>query len=126
MLINYETSKSVEEVKERLEQAAKSKGFGVMAVHDVSSVLESKGVPIKYRCLIMEVCSPKHASKVLSEDPYIATALPCRIAIFQENGKTVVSTMAPTEVLSLFERDDLEDLAYEVERMLEEIMEESL
>ncbi len=126
MLISYETSKGVDEVRQAIEEKAKEKGFGVMAVHEVSKVLENKGVPISYKCVIVEVCSPKHASKVLSTDPYISTAMPCRIAIFEENGKTVISTIAPTEMLSMFERPELEDIAQEVEELMEQIMEECL
>ncbi len=124
MLITYESKKSVDELKEALQEKAKEKGFGVMAVHEVSQILENKGVPIDYRCVIVEVCSPKHASQVLSADPYISTAMPCRIAIFEEDGKTLISTIAPTDMLELFERPDLEDVAMEIERLLEEIMEE--
>ncbi len=126
MLISYETKKSLDEVRQAIEEKAKEKGFGVMAVHEVSKVLESKGVPISYRCVIVEVCSPRHASQVLSADPYISTAMPCRIAIFEEDGKTVLSTIAPTEMLSMFERPELEDIAKEVEDLMEQIMEESL
>lgn len=126
MLISYETTKSVEEVRKAIEEKAKASGFGVMSVHEVSNILEGKGVPISYKCVIVEVCSPRHASQVLSTDPYISTAMPCRIAIFEENGKTVVSTMAPTAMLSIFERPELEDIAKEVEELMKKIMEESL
>ncbi|MCS7307171.1 MAG: DUF302 domain-containing protein [Aquificaceae bacterium] len=126
MLINYETMKSVEEVKNAIEERAKSKGFGVMSVHEVSNILQSKGVPIDYKCVIVEVCSPRHASKVLSADPYISTAMPCRIAVFEKDGKTVVSTIAPTAMLDMYNRPELKDVAEEVERLMKEIMEESL
>ncbi|MCY0866660.1 MAG: DUF302 domain-containing protein [Aquificaceae bacterium] len=124
--MTYETTKSVEEVRKAIEEKAKANGFGVMSVHEVSNILESKGVPISYKCVIVEVCSPRHASQVLSKDPYISTAMPCRIAIFEENGKTVVSTMAPTTMLELFKRPELEEIAKEVEELMKKIMEESL
>ncbi|MEZ0336611.1 MAG: DUF302 domain-containing protein [Aquificaceae bacterium] len=124
--MTYETTKSVEEVRKAIEEKAKANGFGVMSVHEVSNILESKGVPISYKCVIVEVCSPRHASQVLSKDPYISTAMPCRIAIFEENGKTVVSTMAPTTMFELFKRPELEEIAKEVEELMKKIMEESL
>ncbi|RMH80890.1 MAG: DUF302 domain-containing protein [Acidobacteria bacterium] len=126
MLINLETTKPPEEVRKSIEEKAKAKGFGIMAVHEVHNILQSKGVPIDYRCLIVEVCSPKHASTVLSKDPYISTAMPCRIAIFEKDGKTVVSTIAPTAMLESFDRPELRFVAEEVERLIREIMEESL
>jgi uncharacterized protein (DUF302 family) len=62
MLMNFETQKGVQEVRTALEEKAKAKGFGVMAVHEVSNILKNKGVPIDYECVIVEVCSPRHAS----------------------------------------------------------------
>ncbi|MEN3028992.1 MAG: DUF302 domain-containing protein [Aquificaceae bacterium] len=126
MLINLETEKSLEEVRRNLEERAKAKGFGVMSVHEVSQILQSKGVPINYGCVIVEVCSPRHASQVLSAEPYISTAMPCRIALFEREGRTVLSTMAPTAMLEMFNRPELKEVAEEVEKLLREIMEESL
>ncbi|MCS7195768.1 MAG: DUF302 domain-containing protein [Aquificaceae bacterium] len=126
MLINLETEKSLEEVRKNLEERAKAKGFGVMSVHEVSQILQSKGVPINYNCVIVEVCSPRHASQVLSAEPYISTAMPCRIALFEKEGRTALSTMAPTAMLEMFNRPELREVAEEVERLVREIMEESL
>ncbi len=126
MLMNFETSKDVQEVRNALEEKAKAKGFGVMAVHEVSNILKNKGVPIDYRCLIVEVCSPRHASQVLSKNAFISTAMPCRIAIFQKDDKTIISTMAPTAMLEMFQETDLKGIAEEVEELMKEIIQESL
>ncbi len=125
MFIKVESEKSLQEIRQKIEEVAKSKGFGVMAVHEVSSILQNKGFPISYSCVIVEVCSPKHASQVLSVDPYISTAMPCRIALFEKDGKTLISTMAPTAMLEMFQRPELRPVAEEVERLMREIIEES-
>lgn len=125
MLINVETAKGVKEVRERLEEVAKSKGFGVMSVHEVTNILDSKGFPIDYECVIVEVCQPKSASEVLSKNPYISTAMPCRISIFRRGEKTVLSTIAPTEMIKMYNEPQLEDIARKVEDQIREIMEES-
>ena len=126
MLINFETEKSVQEVRQAIEEKAKAKGFGVMSVHEVSNILKNKGVPIDYECIIVEVCSPKHASQVLSKNAFISTAMPCRIAIFQRDNKTVVSTIAPIAMLDMYGEPELKPVAEEVEKLMREIMEESL
>jgi uncharacterized protein (DUF302 family) len=125
MLINLETTKSVEEVRVRLEEVAKAKGFGVMSVHEVTKILESKGFPIDYNCVIVEVCQPKAASEVLTKNPYISTAMPCRISIFRKEGRTVLSTIAPTEMIKMYNEPQLEELARKVEEQIREIMEEA-
>ena len=126
MLINRETSKSVEEVRAKIEENSKSRGFGVLAVHEVTNILQNKGVPISYTSVIIEICQPKAASHVLSKNPYVATALPCRIAVFNKDGKTIVSTIAPTEMLNLYHEPELSDTAKEVEKLITEIIEESV
>ncbi len=125
MLINVESSKSVEEVRGKLEEVAKSKGFGVMSTHEVTNILENKGHPINYGCVIVEICQPKAASRVLSKNPYISTAMPCRVAIFEKDGKTVLSTVAPTKMLEMYDEPELSDIAQEIEALVKEIMEES-
>lgn len=125
MFIKVESEKSLQEIRQKIEEVAKSKGFGVMAVHEVSNILQNKGFPISYSCVIVEVCSPKHASQVLSVDPYISTAMPCRIALFEKDGKTLISTMAPTAMLEMFQRPELRPVAEEVQRLMREIIEES-
>ncbi len=126
MLINLETDKSVSEVRAKLEEVAKSKGFGVMSVHEVTNILKNKGHPIDYECVIVEVCQPKAASQVLSKNAYISTAMPCRISIFKKDGKTVVSTIAPTEMLKMYDEPELTPVAEEVEKLIKEIMEEAI
>ncbi len=126
MLINLETTKGVEEVRKKLEESAKARGFGVLSVHEVTKILESKGYPIDYPCVIVEVCQPSSASEVLSKNPFISTAMPCRIAVFEKEGKTVLSTIAPTEMVRMYNEPELEDLAKKVEEQIKEIMEEAV
>ncbi len=125
MLINIETNKGVDEVRQRLEEKAKEKGFGVMSTHEVTKILENKGHPIDYSCVIVEICQPRSASQVLSKNPYISTAMPCRVAIFERNGKTVLSTIAPTQMIEMYNEPELKGVAEEIERLVREIMEES-
>lgn len=126
MLISLETTKNLQEVRQKLEEVAKAKGFGIMAVHEVSTILQNKGFPISYSCVIVEVCSPKHASMVLSVDPYISTAMPCRIALFEKDGKSVITTISPTAMIDVYNKPELKDIAEEVEKLIKEIMEESI
>ncbi len=125
MLIKVESSKPLEEVRQKLEETAKSKGFGVMSVHEVTNILQSKGHPISYGCVIVEICQPKAASQVLSKRPDISTAMPCRVSIYEENGKTVLATISPLQMIEMFNEPELKDIAQEIESTVKEIMEES-
>jgi uncharacterized protein (DUF302 family) len=105
---------TVDEVCARLTQAADSK-FGVLGMHDLKQKLADKAVSFEPQCRILEVCNPYQARAVLEAKPSIFTALPCRIAVYEHHGKTIVSTLRPTAVLSLFGNPELQSIAQEVE-----------
>ncbi len=125
MLINVETQKDFDKVVQDVQEKSKEKGFGVMSVHEVHKILESKGMPINYKCTIIEICQPKAASTVLSKRADISTAMPCRISVYEQNGKVFLSTMAPTELLNLYKADEFKELAQEIENTIKSIMEEA-
>lgn len=125
MLIKVESKKSLEELRQNVEEQAKAKGFGVMAVHDVTKILESKGMPIGYGCVIVEVCSPKHAKVMLDKNPQVSTAMPCRISIIDQGDKRLISTISPMVLLDMFNMPGERPIAEEVESLMKDIMEGS-
>jgi uncharacterized protein (DUF302 family) len=84
-----------------------------------------KGVEFSRECLIYEVCNPLQAKKVLEANPSISTALPCRIAVFQEGDHTKLSTIKPTAMLGLFGNKELDVVAREVEEVILAMMNEA-
>lgn len=115
MLYIKETSSPVSEVGGRLEKAAQNHKFGVINVIDLREKMHSKGVEFNPACMVYEVCNPHRAKEVLENKLEISTALPCRIAVYEESGKTKVATMLPTQVLGLFGADDLDSVAESVQ-----------
>ena len=55
----------------------------------------------------------------------VSTALPCRISVYEENGKTVLATLKPTTLLALFNVPQLQQVAQEVEDTIVKIMKEA-
>jgi uncharacterized protein (DUF302 family) len=115
MLYVREAEGSVDEVVKKLEEAAAANEFGVLAVHNLKQKLNAKGVEFGPECRIVEVCNPKKAKSVLEADMSISNALPCRISIYDEDGKVKISTLRPTAILGLFGQPKLEPIAKEVE-----------
>lgn len=74
----------------------------------------------------MKVFQPHQAKKVLEESMSVSTALPCRISVFKENGKTVLATLKPTVLLEMFQIPQLQKVAEEVEESIIKIMQESV
>ena len=125
MLIKLPTEKTVSEAATALEAAVQANHFGVMQIHNLKETLNKKGVEFARECLIFEVCQPQQAKKVLDENMSVSTALPCRISIYEEGGKTILATLKPTTLLALFSTPQLKEVAQEVEDTIVKIMKEA-
>jgi uncharacterized protein (DUF302 family) len=125
MLIKSSTDKSVSEAAAALQAAVQANHFGVMQVHNLKETMAKKGVEFAHECLIFEVCQPKQAKNVLDENMSVSTALPCRISIYEEGGKTILATLKPTVLLAMFDAPQLEGVAQEVEDAILKIMKEA-
>ncbi|MDP2392227.1 MAG: DUF302 domain-containing protein [Methylococcaceae bacterium] len=111
-----ETDKSFDQASADLESAVKSHGYGVLHIHDLGGTLRSKGLAFANECKIFEVCNPSQAAKVLSIDMRLNMALPCRISVFTEQGKTKIGLIKPAQMLSALSQDPvLAEVAKEVE-----------
>lgn len=99
-LIREETPRSLDEVKAALETAAKERGYGVAAVHDLPAMMAKRGVEFARTVFVFEVCHPEQAKAVLSERMDASTLLPCRISVWVEGDKVVVATVKPTVLLA--------------------------
>jgi uncharacterized protein (DUF302 family) len=117
MLYVTDTPKDVATATRDLEEAVKRNKFGVLHVHDLQKTLKEKGVDFPNACRILEVCNPQRAVQVLTENMGMNMALPCRISVYQEQGKTKIGMIRPTALLALFPgAADLKTVAEDVER----------
>ena len=125
MLHIVESAKSLDQVARDLEAAVARHKFGVLGVHDLKATMAKKGVDFARECRIFEVCNPQQAKKVLEANLEISTALPCRISVYEEGGKTKLATIRPTAMIALYPNPELRGVAEEVEATLDRIMAEA-
>jgi len=123
MLYKRTATGSIEETETRLREAAARNGFGVLAVHDLREKLAAKELDLGRECRVFEVCDPFQAKKVLDRDVSTANALPCRIAVYEEDGVPQVTMLRPTLLLGLFGQPELGPIAQEVEDAMVRIIE---
>ena len=124
-VLTRSTSASLESVCQRLPEVAQQHKFGVLATHNLREKMESKGVPFGRECRVIEVCNPGHAQIVLNQNIEISTALPCRIAVYAEGGRTILATMKPTALLTMFNTPGAAATARVVEDTMVRIMDET-
>jgi uncharacterized protein (DUF302 family) len=125
MLHIVESQKPLDRVAKDLEEAVTRHHFGVLGVHDLKAAMAKKGVDFGPECRIFEVCNPHQAKRVLEANLEISTALPCRIALYEEGGVRKLATITPTTLIGLFSTPGLKAVAQEVEATLEAIMAEA-
>ncbi|HCY15268.1 MAG: hypothetical protein A2Z93_03985 [Curvibacter sp. GWA2_64_110] len=116
MYYTVDTPKSFEQANADLDAAVKRHGFGVLHVHDIGNTLRSKGQSFDEGCRVFEVCNPAQAARVLASDMRMNMALPCRISVYTEKGKTKIGMIKPLDMLSMLSQDPaLTQVAKEVE-----------
>ncbi len=121
-----ESNKSFDQASADLESAVKRLGFGVLHIHDLGTTLRSKGITFDNQCKVFEVCNPGQAARVLSTDMRLNMALPCRISVFTDKGRTKIGLIKPLEMLSALSQDaTLVQVAKEVEAKTIQMVDEA-
>jgi len=122
----WAASGSVADAVGRLTDALKQRKFGVLHIHNLKETLNRKGVPFETECQVLEVCNPHQAAKVLAEDIDLNMALPCRVSVYECDGKTRIGMLSPQAMLNeLSDAPALRQVAAEVEAVLKEAIEEA-
>ena len=83
----------IREVSQKVPSACEKYKFSLLQTYDYHEILESKGFPIKRKVFIYELCQAKTASEMLTDFPHFSIFMPCKLAIYEDNGKTILSTM---------------------------------
>lgn len=115
----------VSEVASLLPAVVARHKFGALNSTDLRQKMKDKGVAFEHDCVVFDVCNPQQAKSVLDNDMRVSTVLPCRISVYEEDGKTVVATTKPTALLGLFGASELVPIAREVEETLISIIDEA-
>ena len=113
-----------EEVIDKVTQALKDKGFGILTEIDVTATLKKKlDVDFKkYR--ILGACNPAYAHKALQAEDKIGTMLPCNVIVQEiEEGVIEVAAVNPMASMLAVENKKLNDVATEITSMLENVIE---
>lgn len=121
-----ESRKSVEQAGADLEAAVTRHDFGVLNVLDLKATLRQRGVEFPHECRIYSVCNPTIAARVLEEDMSLNMALPCRISVYEEDGRTRIGMIPPQMMLGILAKSPtLDETAHEVEETMIAIIDEA-
>lgn len=87
------SDQSIEKIAQNVPAECEKNKFALLHTYNYHEILESKGFPIKRKVFIYEICQAKLASKMLTTHPGFSIFMPCKIAIYEKEGKTIISTM---------------------------------
>ncbi len=113
-----EVDKTMDEAVSALEASLKNEKFGVLWSLNMKETLAGKGVELDGDYMILEVCNPHEAKRVLEKSPLVSYFLPCKIVVYKENGTTKIGLPKPTELIKFVDNEDLQGIASDIEDRL--------
>ena len=111
-----------DEAVDKVTEALKTEGFGVLTEIDVKATLKKKIDVDRRPYKILGACNPQLANQALEADPDIGLLLPCNVVVRQEqDGAITVAFMDPNAVLALVDKSGVEQLAGQVRAKLDKV-----
>lgn len=125
MIFKVETRKPFEEAVEALKASCAAVGFGVLWQLNFKDKLHEKGLEFDDNFIIMEVCNPVKAQKVLLAQREMGFFLPCKVAVYELEGQTYIGMPKPTQLMAMAGAEEMDALALEVETQLRDAIEKA-
>jgi uncharacterized protein (DUF302 family) len=113
-----ESEKSLEEAINSIETELKEEKFGVQWKFNIKETLQKKGVDLDKEFIVLEVCNPHEAKRVLTENSLVGYFLPCKIVVYEENNKTKIGMPRPSALISMIPDEKLAGIAEDIEKRL--------
>ena len=108
-----------EQAIEKVTEALKTEGFGVLTEIDVKATLKKKIDVDRRPYTILGACNPSLANQAITAEPDIGLLLPCNVLVREEDDASVtISFMDPLAVMGLVDQDGVKELAAEVKNRL--------
>lgn len=114
---------SFDEVIEKVTEALKQEGFGVLTEIDVQATLKKKLDEDFRPYRILGACNPPFAHKALLAEDKIGAMLPCNVIVQQRDKEIEVAAVDPVASMQAVENDKLEGIAKEIRNKLRSVIE---
>lgn len=112
-----------ESAVQRVTEALKAEGFGVLTEIDVQETLKKK-LNVDFRPYkILGACNPPLAHRALTADAQVGLLLPCNVVVSQEEeGMVEISLVDPLGMLGIVTNPAVEPVAREARERLERVV----
>ncbi len=121
--MTYYHSKQLQNVSfgdaiEKVTQALKEEGFGILTEIDVQATMKKKLNEDFRPYKILGACNPPFAFQALQAEDKIGTMLPCNVIVQQTDGGIEVAAVDPVASMQSVENKELRAIATEVRARL--------
>ena len=91
--LKLESKQPIETIAQEVSKECENHKFALLQTYVYHDIVKEKGFPIKRKVFIYEICQAKTAALMLTSNPEFSIFMPCKIAMYEDDGKTVISTM---------------------------------
>lgn len=113
---------SFDEAIDKVTEALKNEGFGILTEIDVKETLKKK-LDVDFRPYkILGACNPPFAYQALQAEDKIGTMLPCNVVVQQLEDGVEVSAIDPVASMKAVENDKLGEVASVIRNKLKTII----
>ena len=121
--MSYYLSKTLdipfEAAVEKVTEALKQEGFGVLTEIDMKAKLKEKIGAEFRRYVILGACNPPLAHRALQAELDVGILLPCNVIVYEtDDGKTQVTGFNPEAMLDAFGKEELKAVAAEISQRM--------
>lgn len=108
---------------EKVTEALKAEGFGVLTSVDVKETMKKKLDADFRKYTILGACNPPLAYKALTARPDVGLLLPCNVIVYEEGNMTIVNIIDPLSMTNFIQDPTLEAVAQEARQRLKRVSE---
>lgn len=113
---------SFEEAIQKVTEALKVEGFGILTEIDVQATLKKKLDEDIQPYRILGACNPSYAHKAILAEDKIGVMLPCNVIVQQKEDGVEVAAVDPMASMQAIENKDLVKIAEEIQSKLKGVI----
>ena len=117
--VNRQIESGFDDAVDRVIQALKAEGFGILTDIDVSATLKKK-LDVEFRNYrILGACNPPNAYKALQAEDKIGTMLPCNVIVQETpDGEVELAAIDPVASMQAVDNPALQEIAATIREQL--------
>ncbi|MCL5980803.1 MAG: DUF302 domain-containing protein [Gammaproteobacteria bacterium] len=114
------------QIKMAIETGAEGENMNVVGTLDVQQGLQARGIKSNSPYVIYEVCNLVLGAKILKSTPQFGAFAPCKIVMYEQNGKMNLLTYLPTYALRYFPKNaESQKVALHLDKMIIHVMKQA-